>query len=374
MDFFKYIDDINLSFIGAEPITGIDSASWIERYREPGEFEIKARLSSGLKTFLPMGSLISHVNTMDIMIVENREISEEVDSDPIIKITGRSFETYLQHRIVGQNQNFASPPATLDSALYQLPSQSTSYQAVQLIREHIVTGVTLSVDNALPNVEAVSIVNTVGGEVAEPRVIKRGSLHERLIELLEFDDLGIRVNRRNKFFYAFNSSYTHLVIHNGQDKSNSVVFSSKAGDISSADYLWTTKHAKNCALVTGKFVETMVFGIKTGYKRRVLFVDGSDLDGHLTAVPTGTALTDVRNRMAVRGRRAIKAHRELFLTAADVSVTPTYRYRTDYNIGDIVSIDGTYGENERMRVVEHAEIEDETGESSHPTLQTLEDG
>ncbi len=104
MELFKYIDDLNLSFIGAETITGIDSVSWIERYREPGEFEINGRLSSGLKTFLPLQSLISHVNTMEIMIVENREITEEIDSDPTIKITGRSFETYLQHRIVGQNQ------------------------------------------------------------------------------------------------------------------------------------------------------------------------------------------------------------------------------------------------------------------------------
>ncbi len=82
----------------------------------------------------------------------------------------------------------------------------------------------------------------------------------------------------------------------------------------------------------------------------------------------------MRNKMAIRGRQTLKANKEIFLTAADIAVTSTYRYRYDYNIGDMVMIDGTYGENERMRVVEYAEIEDENGESGHPTLRTLEDG
>ncbi len=370
MELFKYNAD--LTFTGGEPIVGIDRVSWIERYRDPGEFEITGRLSSGLKAFLPLGAIISHANTMELMIVENREISEEIDSDPKIKITGRSFESYLQNRVVGGAQTFISPPATLDGAVYELPAQATWLQAVQLIREHIVTGVTQSVDDAVPNVDATSTVTGTG--VSEARVIKRGSVHERLLELLEIDDLGIRGNRRNKFLTDFSNSNTHLVIYKGQDKTSTVIFSAKAGDITSADYLWTLKHAKNSALVTGRYVETMVFGIRTGYLRRVLYVDASDLDGHLTAVPTGAALTTMRNKMAIRGRQALKANKEIFLTAADISVTSSYRYRSDYNIGDTVMIDGTYGTNERMRVVEYAEIEDENGESGHPTLRTLEDG
>jgi hypothetical protein len=45
-----------------------------------------------------------------------------------------------------------------------------------------------------------------------------------------------------------------------------------------------------------------------------------------------------------------------------------YQYRRDYNIGDLVSIDGNFGQTAVMRVIEYAEIEDENGNSGHPTL------
>ncbi len=95
----------------------------------------------------------------------------------------------------------------MDGDICRAPAQATWLQAVQLIREHIVTGVTQSVDDAVPNVDATSTVTGTG--VSEARVIKRGSVHERLLELLEIDDLGIRGNRRNKFLTDFSNSNTH---------------------------------------------------------------------------------------------------------------------------------------------------------------------
>lgn len=111
MDLFKY-KDIS-SFSDGESINGWESISWIERYRDPGAFELKARLSSGLKDFLPIGTVISHAKTLEIMIVENHEVIEDVDEDPSLKITGRSFDSYLEQRVVGANQNWASPPAVI---------------------------------------------------------------------------------------------------------------------------------------------------------------------------------------------------------------------------------------------------------------------
>src|SRR6478735_7894203 len=84
-------------------INGVESLMWVERYLEPGEFEIKAPLSSGLRDFLPLGTLISHIDTMEVMIVENHQVIEEETADPTIVITGRTFDTYLENRIVGMN-------------------------------------------------------------------------------------------------------------------------------------------------------------------------------------------------------------------------------------------------------------------------------
>lgn len=370
MELFKY--NSSSTFLGGQAINGYDSVAWTERYQDPGSFEIKARLSSGLRDFLPEGTLISHIGTLDVMMVENHQIVEDTDVDPILTITGRDLDCILEQRIVGQNWNWASPPSSLEVSQYVLDANFSWIQAVELINEHIKTGTVITAGDAIPLFEAVHSVSLVSG-VSEARTLARGEVLKHLTDILKVDDLGSRVIRRNSFSgYPGSTSVTTTVIHDGEDKRNSVIFSTKNGDIDSADYLWSIKSMKTSALVTGKFVETMVHGSETGIDRRVMHVDGSDIDGHHETIPTGGTLTAVRAAMTTRGNQALRAQKRLALSRIDISSTPTYEYRKDYNIGDLVSVDSSYGPVDTMRVVEHVEIVDETGESSHPTLEIIE--
>lgn len=368
MDLFKF--GTVGTYLDGQAINGYEGVTWVERYREPGEFEIKARLSSGLREFLPLDTIISHMNTLETMIVENHEIVEEPDTDPELTISGRSFETILENRIVGQNQDWTTPPASMNDAGYELFPDTTWWQANQLINDHVRVDAVLNPDDALPNVMSWTDLGGVGP--MEPRIIKRGDLHKRLIELLAIDDLGIKIRRANMLPGTETGEWTRFIIHGGVDRRNTVTFSAQTGDISTANYLWTRKKMKNAALVSGKFVETMVYGAETGYARRVMFVDASDIDGSLSEVPTGSALTDVRNAMGVRGRQALASQREIILSSVNVSENYSYRYRTDYDVGDVVSLDGSFGETLSVRVVEYAEIEDKNGVSGYPTLSILE--
>ena len=369
MELFKYNSPD--TFLGGEAINGYDAVAWTERYRESGTFEITARLSSGLKDFLPEGTLISHTKTLDIMMVEDHQIKEESDTDPILVITGRDLDAILEQRIVGQNWNWASPPASLAVSEYILAANFTWIQAAALIDAHIKTGTVITAGDAIPLLEAGHSVSGTGD--SEARTLARGDVLKHLIELLAYDDLGCRVLRRHSFSgLPGSSSVTTLLIHDGDDKRSTVIFSSKNGDIDSADYLWSIKRMKNAALVTGTYVEQMVPGSSTGRNKRVMHVDGTDLDGHLEVTPTGGTLTTIRSKMTVRGNQALAAQKRIALSRIDVSSTPTYEYRRDYNIGDLVSVDSSYGVINTMRVVEHVEIVDETGESSQPTLEMIE--
>lgn len=370
MDLFKYVN--TTTFQQGHSINGYDSASWVERYRDPGEFEIVARLSSGLREFLPIGSVISHIGTLSVMVVENHQISDAEDVDPQLTISGRTFHAVLDHRIVGQRWDWAinSPPSLADTE-YVLASASTWVQAVKLINDHIKTGDVIYSNDAIPNVLAAHTVSITG--TTEERIISPGSVLERLLEILEVDDLGCRVIRPHNFPGLPNpgSSLT-IKIHDGTDRRDRVKFSTIIGDIASADYLWSDKKYKTSALIVGKFVSAMYLDANSGLNRRVMLVDGSDIDGRYETIPTGGTLTTIRTRMETRGKQAIRKQRRLALIRSDTSETPTYEFRKDYNIGDIVSLDSTYGPNVPMRVVEHVEIEDENGSSSHPTLEEFE--
>jgi hypothetical protein len=369
MDLFKFTDITN--FQGGQPIIGYDSAAWVERYRQPGDFQIIAKLSSGLRELLPDGSLISHVKTLEIMMVENVQISEELDADPIVTITGRSLQAILEQRIVGQNRNWASPPASLEVSQYTLSAADTWDQAVILINDHIKVGTVVTSGDGIANLVAIDGVSGITG-TSEARTIGRGDVLAALQQLLEIDDLGLRVIRDHEFSTSIAVATNSFFIHNGHDKRNSIIFSTKNGDIDAADYLWSIKSLKTAALVTGKFIEAMVAGSATGFNKRVMHVDAQDIDGNLEAIPTGGTLTTLRAAMVVRGNAALKAQKRLALSRVDISKTPTYDYRLDYDIGDLVSVDTNYGPLSSMRVVEHIEVVDETGESSMPTLEFYE--
>ena len=368
MDFFKFTANPSTDLVNAVAFRGYDSSMWVERYRQPGEFEFVAPLSSGLRDILPKGTVISHVNTLEACVVENHVIQEAENKDPNIFITGRSLEGYsLENRIVGLELawNDPAPPFTE----YSIAAATTAQQAKTLINDHIVIANLNDPDNSLDdNIVAEAIA---GSDTPEERTFRRGSLHQALTELLNVSDLGVRVIRRNPFGSLGNDSVTWFYIHAGTDRSASVVFSWDQGEIKEAEYLSSLKGLKTVALVQGRYVEEIVYQGSGNFDRRVMLVDASDIDGSLNAPPTGAALTSIRNKMAIRGQEALAAQKEIDIVSIDIATANQYTYREDYDIGDIVNVSGNYDTAVKRRVVEHVEIEDKNGSRSYPTLAAL---
>lgn len=368
MDLFRF--DSPVGWQQGFAINGYTEVTWIERYRDPGEFQIKAPLGSGLKAQLPIGTPISHMRASEVCLVENHEISEDANKEPELIISGRSAEIILDQRVIGTAQNWSSPPATIPLG----DTMFTNYLVVQLLQlANKYFGSSFDPNDALPPLNSMWVTYVFPAftpPMYPTRSVKRGSLHTRMLELLDTEDVGIKTFRPDIPGSPDNSRLS-LVMHYGTDKTANVTFSAQTGDIDTANYLWSNKELKNAALVTGKFVETVVTGPETGYARRYMFVDASDLDQSLTAVPTGLALTNMRAAMVVRGQEALDRQRLTTLADASISENRKYRYRTDFNIGDIINLDTSYGEITPMRVVEYAEIEDQDGERGYPTLAAL---
>ena len=360
---FNYISDPTVLDSG-QFINKALSVMWVERYLDAGEFEIKAPLSSGLRDFLPVGTLISHTDTMEVMIVENHQVIDEERNDPSLIITGRSFDTYLENRIVGTN--LARAGSSISE--YILAAGYTPGQAVKLINDHIVSP-PAAANDVLTNVLAQTDLTTITGGPQDARTINRGTVYERLRELLHVDDLGIRTIRKNPFGIGTGAAtQTLLNVYSGVNKTNNVIFSWKSGDFDKIEYLFSLKNQKNSAVVVSRYCWTAVDTGPFKYDRRIMLVNADDLDGHLSAIPTGGALTTLLAKMVVRGQQALKAQQYVTIGSADISNMSKYQYRKDYNLGDIVMLDGNYGNILAVRVIEYAEIEDEDGQSGHPTL------
>lgn len=370
MDVFKFHNPTNKTKLEqGEIIEGLTTKMWIERYSTPGEFRFTAPPTSGMKEKLPSGSIISHVNTPEVMIVENHAISEQDGVESEIVITGRSFETILDQRIVGSNISLPRGGLPYD---FPIPAAATWSQVIYLINHHINVTSLIDDNNAFPYVVASYSVTDAPG-ISVDRQIKVESLYNAVLDLLKIENLGIKVIRPGPFWnpwaaFIEDNVYTALMIHKGFDKSSTVSFSYDTGEIINADYLWSNKNYKNAALIVGKWVTTQVVPPQVEYDRRWMIIDGTVIDQGYEAITSDDILT-ISALMQQKGMEILKSQINLALTKAEVSRENVRAlYRKDFDVGDLITVHGDYNETNKMRISEYVEIEDETGERGYPTL------
>lgn len=370
MDIFKFINPVHPTKLDqGELINGLKSKLWIERYRDVSEFEFVANTEANVHKLLPIGTLISHIDTTEVMVVENHEIREDAGKETEVKITGRSFESFLENRIVGSNRTW---PTTASATLeYVISANTTWLQTLTLIRDHIDTANVIDQNDAVLHVRASSDIVGTGESLERP--IQRGNLYTRVLELLSIDNLGIKTVRPGlRAPFGFANPVMTILIHSGEDLSEDLAFSYDTGEIQSADYLWSNKNLKNAALVTGRWIETVVKDASVGYSRRMMYVDASDIDNAYTVAPTGTDRTNVIAAMQTRGLAALMSQNDIALVKSEPTRNSTgYKFRQDYNVGDIITVSGEYQETASMQISEYVEVEDETGESGYPTLSAI---
>ena len=350
----------------AQTIEGFKSAMWIERYRKAGEFTIVAPVSSGLRTKLPLGALISHTETQELMMVESHEIQDTIDGDVYITITGRSFETFMEHRVLSYNgmsglEGSQGQPTDALKTYVFAGSGTGAEHALELMEWHLYDGeeqTSMLITNC-------RTVNTVSGAVgtSTTREIDIADLYSVVLDLLAIDDLGIRSVRPGVNSGLPLETDIGFILHQGEDKTASVAFDHASGDIRNGQYLWTLKNKKTAVMAQGEQHRNFTTGtVATGYDARAGFL-ATDVD---TLV-----LNDDLDSLTAAAESYLAQHKSTNIVR--VEVTPTtnrLRYRTDYNVGDLVAVTGNYDTKGAMRVVEHVEIIDETGQSSYPTLES----
>ena len=364
MDIFKfrYFDENGLLTLG-EPIHRIRRKTWTERYAEAGEFKFEAPLWTGLREALPIGTCVSHVDTYDVMIVENHEIYADENGVKTIVVTGRSLDVIFE----GRQVNGGLTAITVDNLkrVITLAADFVHRQVVDLFQlTQVVPG-----ENFLYFDYQTNVDDPTSESVS--RQLRSGSIYERAQEFMAFEDLGLRVIRRNSFNLVGSPDNTVFLVHKGIDRTATVIFSEDTGNLINDTYLWSSKTDKNAALVESRYFTTSVLPTETGVDRKWLSVDASDLDQEYSDVPTGTTKDDILAQMVKRGEEALRINSGVNISQADVPDTAQYQFRRDYNIGDLVTIEGAYGEIETRRVTEFTEIEDENGSSGHPTLAVV---
>jgi hypothetical protein len=350
-------------------INGIKSVTWIERYRKGGEFTIIGEATVNLQRDLAIHTLISHTETLEVMIVENHEIDDSVEGDVMLKVTGRSVDEWvMENRTIMKGPIYYGYKNVITGEAYtydlNLVSNDAWDHVIRILRDFVKNSI-LNADENIPNFNAYAIVPGDDPN-ATVRSIPTGPLYPRVLEILSTFDGGIKVQRPNDLHRSLD-----FIVHNGNDLSDTVQFNWLSHDIGKARYFWSDKADRKRAYVQseyyGGYIQVLPF---SGWDMRTTHVDMSDLTEYYTGIDPVKQqwYADI---LVARGLQALIAAEAVSLMDAAISPLSQYNYRLNYNMGDIVFVRGNYGMEAKMRVVEYCETSDETGESGYPTLAFL---
>jgi len=302
-----------IGFQNGKIINGLKSKLWIEKYREPSEFKFTSKESARIRDILPEGTIISHVNTPELMIVEDHQLTiDRKKGTSIVTTTGRGFESISENRLIGSNATWTVNVADADYNLV-IPSGACEYQAYLLLRDHMLPAYVSNSRDGYSHlqIDYNNVVNHFGTSPLGDRKIGKGTVYDRVLETLAIDDLGIRTLRPYlaEVYGAApigedNSAY--IQIHDGVDRRDTIKFTSISGSVTRADFLWSSRNNKNSAIVTGRWIDVRINNLETDYNRRVVMINGSDIDGVYDA-PTSGDLTAAAALMLERGRLQIAA-------------------------------------------------------------------
>lgn len=372
MDVIRYLPISSSSLLGpASVVPGLTSGTWIERYDEPGEFSFKSPWVSKITKELPLGTLVSHVKTSELMMVTEHTVSTE-DGRRELTINGRGFLDILKTRYIGTLAATTSPV----KQPYVINSATPDDAIVKAIYDHIIyesdnVG-NVSYVRGIPNLVAFTgVVWPAPAPAPSSHIIDDGTVWAGISEILNANDLGIRVLRPGTL--SFSNTNTVILIHNGIDRTRSVNFDAFDQVFGEEEIVRSVDRAYTHAFVKSTYFRSSIkINNPPGVIVRQLEIDASYLDSQFNSMPDGAGAIYILASMMYLGQQAIKARQPKAYSSESFVNHRYIQCRTHYNVGDIVSVTDSTGERRSKRVVEFVETFDRSGTTNYPTFQEIE--
>lgn len=356
MDFYILDQDFN----DIDIVQNAESLVWKKCYCDPGSFEIYTIASTENINLLQIGRYITRLDDDMVGVIEKINIQKDDDGRNMLLVSGRCAKSLFARRIIQPQQTFSG---TVWNRMYWMIYRNAAEPSAEYRRIP-----SISISDVDPGIKGLSDKTQHTGT----------NLMDAVIELLAANDLGWKVTR--------SSSTLHVTLVAGTDRSvnqtenEPVVFSDGLDNLLSSDYEKDMTGYANVAHIAGEgegssrvWAGIDITGGQTGISgldRYELFVDARDLQKTSTDDSgSETTMTDAEYyaQLQARGLEKLKdkQYTESFEGEADWGA---YKYRIDYDVGDIVTIRNQFGLSADIRIVAVEEIEDKDGYTVTPIL------
>lgn len=348
-----YVLDSEFNVVGL--VDSADSVIWNKRYIDVGDFEIYIRADTKLFDLFRIGKYVKRLNDDMVCIIETIELSTDEEDGNYITVTGRDLKALLSRRIVWEQTTVTG---TLDTCV------------TKLLNENIISPE--YEDRAIPNF---SIQKTTFTNEAKFNVQFTGeNLLDAIQTLCRAVDCGFKVTLTSDKKIVFG-------LYNGNDYTSGggkrIVFSPDFENLYDTTYTFSRSNYANVALVAGE-------GEGKDRKRAEATRLGEIYDPETVGVERCEIFVDARNVSSNDGEINIYDYENLLLNAGvdklreceksenfegDIVSKISYRYKYDYDVGDIVIAENEYKIRAQSRIVAVMECEDENGYNVTPTFE-----
>lgn len=295
-------------------VENYSSMVWTERHTEDGEFELRTAKVAETREFLPEDTLISHLDTDEVMKVETHSIEKDENENDVLLIKGRAIKApLLEDRVMigyeyGKEWNtyqYYNTSEVISALLWNFLVNGSGWNAI------------LGSGPLNPAFKVENLVITDSTSLSDDQRLwffKDGELYPQLKDLLLIHNFGIRSVRPvggsgnvvsldttilsssrgvRSLTPTENIQQLRLDLYQGLDRTRGqsvntpVVFSYEFGDIDDPSYLFSSKNLKNLAIARSSISTREVWAdtgltppsvIPTGADLRVLYFDGGQPD------------------------------------------------------------------------------------------------
>lgn len=348
---------LNQNFQTVFVLDKYESIIWVDRYNEPGSFELYTPINNDILTYLKPNNYLTNPDSTKIMIIEDFSIESDYENGDRAKIVGRSLESILDRRIVWKqtdiNGSFQDGIKRLINENIISPTKATGGTDRQ-INNFIFE------DSTDPKITSLKLCAQYLGD----------NLLAIISDLCKSNDVGFSITLK-EFNFVF-KLYAGIDRSYRQNVTPWIVFSPDFSNVINSNYLESNSSYKNVALVAGEGEgskrKTRIVGTSTGIFRKEMFVDAGDI----VSKEAGSAKKYLE-ALDQRGKDELienKIKKE-FDAKSGIEV---YAYKVDYDLGDIVQFANEYGIEASSRITEYTWSYDTDGINTYPTFESVDNG
>jgi hypothetical protein len=287
------------------------------------------------------------------MVIERLELQTDAESGDFFIVSGRSLESILLRRIFDR-QFLLRNTGSLNGAIWAMIQECTTVHAPETGTYRRIEGLTVDFKTSFDGTMQAQFTGS--------------TLYDAIVAVCQARSVGFKMT----------ISGSDLVLSLYQGSEVDVIFSPEFDNLLNSNYVFDKTNLANTAYVGGEgqgnarkwlTILTVPFADRpTGLALREMYVDARDVSSNDGAVSD----SDYWSMLSERGHEKLAEHEVTKTFEAEIEPMTTYRYKVDYNLGDIVTVTNEYGVTANPRIVEIVESWDESGYTAIPTFDALD--